>query len=85
MWLYTNASSLDAFLLEVYEYFAQHGVWSILLARVIKMLTELFVFSFATFLTTCIDYKKVPASKSTSEVMIPKCMAKAPWWRQSRT
>ncbi|KAI7139731.1 hypothetical protein KC316_g12435, partial [Hortaea werneckii] len=56
MWLYTNASSLDAFLLEVYEYFAQHGVWSILLARAIKMLTELFVFSFATFLTTCIDY-----------------------------
>ncbi|RMZ07077.1 hypothetical protein D0860_05286 [Hortaea werneckii] len=81
MWLYTNASSLDAFLLEVYEYFAQHGVWSILLARIIKMLTELFVFSFATFLTTCIDYKKVPASKSTSEVMIPKCMAKAPWWK----
>lgn len=81
MWLYTNASSLDRFMLEVYEYYVQHGVWSILLARLLKMSTELFVFSFATFLTTCIDYHKVPLSKSTSEVMVPRCMAKAPWWK----
>ncbi|KAK5137954.1 hypothetical protein LTR08_005750 [Meristemomyces frigidus] len=79
MWLYTNASNLDAFLLEVYEYYVQHGVWSILLSRAISLMTELFVFSFAMFLTTCIDYPKVPTSKSISEVLIPKCMAKASW------
>ena len=79
MWLYTNASNLDAFLHEMYQYFVEHGVWSILLSRAIKLLTELFVFSFAMFLTTCIDYSKIPISKSTSEVVIPKCMAKATW------
>ncbi|GAB7360948.1 hypothetical protein MBLNU230_g0931t1 [Neophaeotheca triangularis] len=79
MWLYTNASNLDAFLLEVYEYYVNHGLWSMILAKIINLLTELFVFTFATFLTTCIDYSKIPSSKSTTEVMIPKCMAKASW------
>ena len=79
MWLYTNARNLDAFLLEVYQYYVQHGVWSILLARLLNLLTELFVFSFAMFLTTCIDYSLVSSSHSTAEIMIPKCMSKASW------
>ncbi|WPH00081.1 autophagy protein Apg9-domain-containing protein [Acrodontium crateriforme] len=79
MWLYTNANNLDAFLLEVYQYYVEHGVWSILLKRVLSLFTELFVFSFAMFLSTCIDYGKIPQSKKTSEVLIPKCMAKASW------
>ena len=79
MWLYTNAANLDAFLLEVYQYYVQHGVWSILLSRVLNLLTELFVFSFAMFLTTCIDYSLVSSSNSTAEIMIPKCMSKASW------
>lgn len=83
MWMYTNASNLDAFLLEVYEYYVQHGVWSILLSRAISLMTQLFVFSFAMFLTTCIDYSKVPVSKSTSEVLVPKCMAKASWLKNA--
>lgn len=83
MWLYTNANNLDAFLLEVYEYYTQHGIWSIVLSRAISLCTELFVFSFAMFLTTCIDYKKVQTSKSTSEVVIPQCMAKASWLKNA--
>lgn len=79
MWLYTNTPNLDAFLLEVYQYYAQHGVWSILLARILELLTELFVFSFAMFLTTCIDYSLVSSSHSTAEIMVPKCMSKASW------
>ena len=79
IWMYTNANNLDAFLLELYQYYVDHGVWSILLSRVLGLLTELFVFSFAMFLTTCVDYSKVPGSKKSSEVMIPKCMSKAPW------
>lgn len=82
-WLYTNATNLDAFLLEVYQYFVGHGVWSILLARVITLLTELFAFSFTMFLSTCIDYSKIPTSKSTAEVMIPKCMAQASWIKKA--
>ena len=79
MWLYTNANNLDAFLLEVYQYYVDHGVWSVLLSKTIELLTQLFVFSFAMFLTTCIDYSKIPVSKSTTEIMIPKCMSKASW------
>ncbi|KAI5363595.1 hypothetical protein Slin14017_G055590 [Septoria linicola] len=82
-WMYTNATNLDAFLLEVYQYFVQHGVWSILLSRALTLLTELFAFSFTMFLTTCIDYSKIPTSKSTAEIMVPKCMAKAPWYKNA--
>ncbi|EMC95833.1 hypothetical protein BAUCODRAFT_44094, partial [Baudoinia panamericana UAMH 10762] len=78
-WMYTNASNLDAFLLEVYNYYVGHGFWSILLSRAISLLTELFVFAFAMFLTTCVDWGKLPSSKSSSEVLIVKCMAKASW------
>ncbi|KAK5705870.1 autophagy protein atg9 [Elasticomyces elasticus] len=77
MWQYTNAQTLDALLLEVYQYYTGHGMVSILLSQALSLLSELFLFSFAMFLTTCIDYSKVPSSKSTSEVLIPKCMAKA--------
>lgn len=83
LWLYTNAHNLDAFLREVYRYFVEHGVYSILLSRAISAMTELFVFSFAMFLSTCIDYSKIPTSKSTAEVMIPKCMAKASWLKNA--
>ncbi|CZT14102.1 related to Autophagy-related protein 9 [Ramularia collo-cygni] len=83
MWLYTNASNLDGFLLEIYQYFVGHGVWSILLSRILTLLTELFVFTFSMFLTTCIDYSKIPHSKSTSEVLIGKCIAKASWFKHA--
>ncbi|KAK4613753.1 Autophagy-related protein 9 [Fulvia fulva] len=79
MWMYTNAGNLDSFLLEVYQYYTGHGVWSILLSRILGLLSELFMFSFAMFLTTCIDYPKIPTSRSTAEIMIPKCMSKASW------
>nr|POE93432.1 autophagy-related protein 9 [Quercus suber] len=81
MWMYTNAHNLDAFLHEVYHYYLGHGIYSIQLARLINLLTELFVVVLATFLTTCIDYSKVRSSRSTPEVIVPKCMAKAAWWK----
>ncbi|KAH9827549.1 hypothetical protein Tdes44962_MAKER02807 [Teratosphaeria destructans] len=81
MWEYTNASNLDAFLLEVYDYYVAHGVWSILLRNALSLLTEIFVVSFAMFLTTCIDYKLVPGSNKISQVLVPKCMSKAVWWK----
>lgn len=36
MWLWTNVQNLDAFLLELYDYYASHGIWSILLSRAIE-------------------------------------------------
>ncbi|OQO11537.1 hypothetical protein B0A48_03264 [Cryoendolithus antarcticus] len=79
MWMYTNAANLDGFLREVYQYYTEHGVWSIILSRAIDQLTEIFLFSLTMFLTTCVDYSKIPSSKKTSDVLIPKCMAQAGW------
>jgi autophagy-related protein 9 len=83
MWLYTNANNLDAFLVEAYEYFVGHGVWSILLNRVLTLLTEAFVFGFAMFLSSCIDYSKIPQSKSTGEVLVKQCIAKTTWLKKA--
>jgi len=76
LWRWTNVENIDSFLLQVYEYYTDHGIWSILLARVIYSLSTAFLFSAYVFLSTCIDYSKIPHSKSTSEILIPKCMAK---------
>lgn len=38
MWMWTNVQDLDAFLLELYNYYAAHGIWSILLSRAITLL-----------------------------------------------
>ncbi len=35
-----------------------------------------FVVAFSTFLTACIDYKKVPQSKTMSDILIPQCTKK---------
>lgn len=83
MWTFTNASSLDAFLQEAYQYFTGHGMSSILLSRFLTQATELFVFCFAMFLTTCIDYSKVPVSKKTSEILIPKCIDNSSWIKKA--
>ncbi|KAI5257563.1 APG9-domain-containing protein [Aureobasidium subglaciale] len=79
MWLWTNVQNLDAFLLQVYQYFTGHGVWSILLSRFIHLATTAFLFSLFMFLSTCVDYSKIPTSKGTSEVLIPQCMKKSSW------
>ncbi|KAF2835578.1 autophagy-related protein 9 [Patellaria atrata CBS 101060] len=74
MWRWTNVQNLDAFLQEVYSYYMFHGIWSILLSRLLSLLTTAFVMGFTTFLTTCIDYKKIPGSESTEEILIPQCI-----------
>ena len=38
--------------------------------------TLAFVVGFGIFLSSCIDYKKVPGSKTTSEILIPQCTKK---------
>lgn len=81
MWLWANVENVDGFLLELYQYYTEHGIWSILLSRVIRLLATAFLFSAFMFLSTCIDYSKIPSSKSTAEILIPKCMAKASFFK----
>lgn len=79
MWLWTNVQNLDAFLLEIYQYFTGHGIWSILLSRFIHLATTAFLFSLFIFLSTCVDYTKIPTSKGTAEVLVPQCMKRSSW------
>ena len=37
-WMWANVDNLDHFLHNVYEYYAGHGMWSILLNRLVKLL-----------------------------------------------
>lgn len=63
--------------MEVYQYYVEHGIWSICLSRAIYLLTTVFLFACFMLLSTCVDYSKIPSSKGTSEVLIPKCMQNA--------
>ncbi|KAL4811117.1 autophagy protein Apg9-domain-containing protein [Aspergillus unguis] len=76
MWLWANVENLDNFLKEVYTYFLGNGIWSILLNRVLSILTFAFIVGFTTFLTNCINYSKVRQSKTMDEILIPKCTNK---------
>ncbi|KAI9894211.1 MAG: autophagy protein atg9 [Vezdaea aestivalis] len=68
--------NLDNFLKEVYDYFLGNGIWSILLARLLNVLTVTFVIAFTAFLSACVDYKKIPVSKRLPEVLVPQCTKK---------
>ncbi|KAL9102522.1 MAG: hypothetical protein Q9163_002331 [Psora crenata] len=72
-WMWANVDNLDRFLNEVYDYYIGHGIWSILLNRVVKLLTLAFVVAFTTFLTCCVDYKLIPQSKTMDQILVQKC------------
>jgi len=80
MWKWSNVEDLDNFLIDVYDYYLGNGIWSIILSRFLNLLTLLFVVSFSTFLTACIDYKKVPTSKTMSQIIIPQCTKNMSSW-----
>ncbi|CAI7568242.1 unnamed protein product [Penicillium glandicola] len=75
MWRWANVEDLDNFLKDVYIYFLGNGIWSILLTRVLNLLTFAFVVGFSTFLTNCIDYTKVRRSKTLDDILVPQCTA----------
>lgn len=67
----------------MYEYYKGKGIYCIVLARVLNLLTTFFVIAFSTFLISCIDYTKLFSSISTAEavgrledVLISQCITK---------
>ncbi|KAL4892631.1 autophagy-related protein 9 [Aspergillus ambiguus] len=76
MWMWANVENLDNFLKDVYTYFLGNGMWSILLNRVLGLLTFAFVVGFTTFLTSCIDYQNVRGSKTLDDILIQSCTRK---------
>ncbi|KAI1976894.1 autophagy protein atg9 [Ophidiomyces ophidiicola] len=73
MWRWTNVQNLDNFLRDVYIYFLGNGIWCIALSRVLNMLTLAFVVGFTTFLTNCVNYRKIHESQTVSQIIVPKC------------
>lgn len=76
MWKWANVQNLDKFLDEVYGYFEEKGIWSILLRRAINLISVAFVVSFTTFLTMCINYSELPKSTKLGEIVVPQCTKK---------
>lgn len=76
LWKWANVENLDNFLVDVYSYFLGSGIYCILLTRAVNMATLLFVVGFSTFLSNCIDYRKLSHSDKLSDIQIPKCMSK---------
>ena len=76
MWMWANVENLDNFLAEVYEYHRGKGIWSISLSKLYELLRMAFVITLTVFLTSCVDYRKVPGSKHMSSITIPRCMSK---------
>ncbi|PVF99063.1 APG9-domain-containing protein [Serendipita vermifera] len=84
LWRWVNVYNLDEYLQEIYYYYSNSGFTSIALSRVLNLLTVGFVIAFTTFLTGCIDYKKLrligrgAKGGKLDDVVIPHCIARLP-------
>lgn len=76
LWRWANVENLDNFLADVYDYYILKGYWSIILKRLLNLLTVAFVVGFCLFLTQCIDYNRIKGSTKLSEILVPKCTAR---------
>lgn len=75
LWRWVNVADMDLFLQEVYCYYVGKGIWTILLARAVSLLTVAWVVLFSTFLGGCVEYAKITHSHSLNEVVVQKCFS----------
>ncbi|KAJ2484051.1 autophagy protein atg9 [Coemansia sp. RSA 2320] len=68
-----DAKHQDEFFCRVYAYYAGKGALAIILARILQLVTQMFVVALSTFVFGCIDHAKVREQKSLSAVVIPQC------------
>ncbi|KHO01111.1 Autophagy-related protein 9 [Metarhizium album ARSEF 1941] len=73
LWRWANISNLDSFMRDVYDYYEGGGLLCILCSNALWLLETLFVAVLLTFLTQCVDYGKVPHSRSLDEVVVKQC------------
>lgn len=73
LYRWTNVVNLDVFLQDVYLYYLLRGFWSILLRRLIGLVTVAFVVGFSLFLTQCIDYSSIKNSTEMFQILVPQC------------
>lgn len=80
MWRWANVENLDNFLAEVYMYYLGNGFVSILLHRLLSMLTSAFVFGFMVFLGNCINYDKLRKGSDMSTIVTAHCGRRMSGW-----
>ncbi|KAF2664761.1 autophagy protein-like protein Apg9 [Microthyrium microscopicum] len=84
MWMWANVNNLDTFLKSVYNYYEEHGIYSIYLRRAISVFTAAFVGGLSTFMFFCIDYSKLPGSSRFADVRVPQCTKSLPlYWNMA--
>ncbi|KAI7893573.1 APG9-domain-containing protein [Mucor mucedo] len=76
MWRWANVENMDDFFNRVYEYFQGKGIYCILLARLLNLLTLAFIILFSTFLIGCINYSEITSRHKLSDVVEPQCISK---------
>ncbi|CAO3650258.1 unnamed protein product [Cunninghamella echinulata] len=76
MWRWTNVENMDDFFQRVYAYYQGKGLYCILLARLLNLLTLGFVIFFSTFLIGCVDYSNIKQHTKLSEIVIPQCYSR---------
>ncbi|KAJ1895143.1 autophagy protein atg9, partial [Kickxella alabastrina] len=69
----------DEFFCRVYAYYAGKGALTIVLSRVLQLVTLAFVVVLSTFVLGCIDHAKVRKQRSLSEVVVPQCTRHFSW------
>ncbi|KAI9253926.1 autophagy protein Apg9-domain-containing protein [Phascolomyces articulosus] len=75
-WRWANVNDLDDFFKRVYDYYMGRGMYCILLARFLNLLTLAFVIGFSTFLIGCVEYSEIPNHSSLSDVLVPQCISR---------
>jgi autophagy-related protein 9 len=81
LWRWTNVQNLDTFLGEVYTYFCEKGMYSMILSRILNLITFAFVIGFMTFLSSCIDWSSLQNSKKMSDIYVNQCARKMPAYK----
>ncbi|GAN11252.1 APG9-domain-containing protein [Mucor ambiguus] len=76
MWRWANVENMDDFFTRVYEYYQGKGLYCILLARLLNLLTLAFIIIFSTFLIGCINYSEITSHHTLAEVVEPQCLSR---------
>lgn len=76
LWRWANVENLDNFLYDVYDYYLMRGYWSIILHRILNLLSAGFVIIFSLILSQCINWTLIKDSTKLSEVLVHKCTAR---------
>ncbi|ROW15622.1 hypothetical protein VPNG_02017 [Cytospora leucostoma] len=76
MWRWANVTNLDVFMQDVYDYYQGNGLLCILLDRFLHLVEAGFIVVFLTFLTQCVNYSKIPTSKTMDQILVPQCTKK---------